>query len=445
MSAMASDHSLHFIDQFSQQRDRLPGQQWSWLRHLREEALAAFLAGGFPNQRQEEWKYTSVAAIAQSRFALAAATIDADLERHIAGQIAALALPGTRRLVFIDGRYAPSCSDLGALPAGVTIASLAACLEQPSVLLHAWLEPQAPYASAFMALNTACLADGAYIELAAGAVLAEPLHLLFIAASDERVTHSRTLLRAAEGSRACLIEQHVALGAHRYFSNVATELRLGPGAQIEHHKLQDESMDAFHIATTRADLAADSQLLSSAFAFGGALARTDLNVELSGIGASCSLDGLYLADGHRHLDQHTRIDHRRPRGSSRELYKGVLAGAGRAVFNGKVIVQPAAQQSDAAQSNRNLLLSDQAEIDTKPQLEIWADDVKCSHGATVGQLDEEQIFYLRSRGVGEAAARALLTHAFAAEMLARLGLAPLRERLDALLRERLALPLEPLP
>jgi Fe-S cluster assembly protein SufD len=443
MNAMASDHSLHFIDQFSRQRDSLPGQQWPWLRHLREEALAAFLAGGFPNQRQEEWKYTSVAAIAQSRFSLAP-SLDAELEQRIASQLSTLALPGTRRLVFIDGRYAPACSDLGPLPAGVTITSLAACLEQPSVPLHAWLEPQAPYASAFAALNTACLADGAYIELAAGTVLAEPLHLLFIAASDERVTHSRTLLRAAEGSRACLIEQHVALGARRYFSNVATDLLLGPGVQIEHHKLQNESVEAFHIAATRADLAADSHLLSTAFAFGSALARTDLNVELNGIGASCSLDGLYLADGHRHLDQHTRIDHRRPRGTSRELYKGVLAGAGRAVFNGKVIVQPAAQQSDAAQSNRNLLLSAQAEIDTKPQLEIWADDVKCSHGATVGQLDDEQIFYLRSRGIDEAAAQALLTYAFAAEMTARLGLAPLRSRLDALLRARLAPSLESL-
>jgi Fe-S cluster assembly protein SufD len=441
MNAMASDHSLFFVDQFSRQRDSLPGQQWPWLRHLREQALAAFLAGGFPSRRQEEWKYTSVAAIAQSRFALAE-PIDAALERRIAGEMAALALPGTRRLVFIDGHYAPSCSDLGPLPAGVTIASLAACLAQPSVQLHAWLEPQAPYASAFAALNTACLADGAYIELAAGAVLAEPLHLLFIAASDERATHSRTLLRAAEGSRICLIEQHVALGARRYLSNVASNLLLGPGAQVEHHKLQSESLDAFHIAATQAELAADSQLLSTAFAFGSALARTDLNVDLNGIGARCSLDGLYLADGQQHLDQRTRIDHRRPRGSSRELYKGVLAGAGRAVFNGKVIVQPAAQQSDAAQSNRNLLLSVEAEIDSKPQLEIWADDVKCSHGATVGQLDDEQIFYLRSRGIDAAAARALLTYAFAAEVVARLGQAPLRARLDALLRARLALPLE---
>ena len=215
-----------------------------------------------------------------------------------------------------------------------------------------------------------------------------------------------------------------------------TDIVLGQGAQIDHHKLQQESSKAFHIARIRAELAERSRFVSSSFALGSALARTDIHVALQGEGAECSLDGLYMPDGHQHIDHHTRIDHEVSRCTSRELYKGVLDGAARAVFNGEVIVHPDAQQSDASLSNRNLLLSEYAEVDTQPRLEIWADDVKCSHAATVGQLDDEQIFYLRSRGLDEASARALLTYAFAAEMLQRIEPAPLRERLDAVLRER---------
>jgi len=433
----------HYLGQFARLKATLPGRRLPWLAKRREAALAAFAGQGFPTLRDEDWKYTSVARIEKGGFGLspraetAASTVSADA-------IEALVLPGTQRLVFVDGRYAPSLSSADPLPAGVTVASLAAMLECDPERLHPWLDrPRRDAAAGFAALNAAYMADGAYLHLAAGAVLERPLHVLFIAREANLATHSRNLVVAEPGSRACIVEHHAALGATGYFTNVTTDIVIGQDAMIEHYKLQEESTTAFHIAAVNADLAQGSRFASSSFALGGALARADITVGLNAEGAECTLDGLYMADGHQHMDHHTRIDHARPRGTSREFYKGVLSGAARAVFNGKVVVHADAQKSDAAQTNRNLLLSDHAEIDTKPQLEIWADDVKCSHGATVGQLDTEQIFYLRSRGIDAQAARAILTYAFAAEMVERMPLAPLRARLEWLLRGRLPQVVQP--
>lgn len=426
-----------FLDEIARIRGVLPGRSLPWLAGLRAQALASFADSGLPTLRDEDWKYTSVARIAQEHFCFLPAPT-----RVAAAEIAALALPGAHLLVFVDGRHVPALSRVGRLPAGVTIASLAAMLKRAPGRLQDWLNgprhgAASGRASAFAALNAACMADGAYVHLAAGAAVEAPIHVLFVASSANLATHSRNLVIAAADSRACIVEHHATLGAATYFSNVVTDIVVGRDAAIEHHKLQEESHQAFHVAAVHADLDRGSRFVSSSFALGGALARTDIAVELKAEGAECTLDGLYLAGSGQHIDHHTRIDHARPRGTSREFYKGVLAGAARAVFNGKVIVQAGAQHSDAAQTNRNLLLSDQAEIDTKPQLEIWADDVKCSHAATVGQLDAEQIFYLRSRGMSDAAARVLLTRAFAAEMVERVRPEPLRARLDRSLHARL--------
>lgn len=477
MNAAAPDTSLHYLEQFTRSKVQLPGHQLPWLAAWREKAMRDFVASGLPTLRDEDWKYTSVAAIEKHRFALASGRTGSAIadqtvvplpittsarpvvpsdspETPLATLAAALALPGTRRLVFVDGRYEAALSSSDELQEGVVIASLADMLEREPQAVEAALAGPARNAggsTGFAALNAACLSDGAYIQLAAGMALAEPIHLLFIARTPELAVHTRNLVVTAHDSRASIIEQHVALADAEsgapitYLTNVITDLALGRGAHIEHYKVQDESTRAFHIAAINADLARDAHLLSASFAFGGALARADIHVALDGEGAECVLDGLYVGDGRQHVDHHTRIDHNRPRGTSRELYKGVLGGAARGVFNGKVIVHPGAQKSDAAQTNRNLLLSPLAEIDTKPQLEIWADDVKCNHGATVGQLDADQIFYLRARGIDEAAARAVLTHAFAAEMLDRVPLPALREYLDALLRERLPIPREARP
>ena len=449
MNAVADDLLHRYIDEFAYLKRSLPGQRLPWLDGLREWALRRFHASGFPTPHDEDWKYTSVTPIADGHFMLQLPTETA-ASRIETGQIEALALPDAQVLVFVDGSYVPALSRLSARPPGVVLGSLATVLDGAQGYLQARLQavldhPKNSCSTGFAALNFACMTDGAYIHLGAGAMLEAPIHLLFVASTPNLATHTRNLVVAEHDSRASIVEHHVTLGAPRHFTNVVTDIALGRAARVEHYKLQDESTGAFHIASINAELVREAHFLSASFALGGALARTDIQVGLNGEGAECILDGLYLAGGRQHIDHHTRIDNNRPRGISRELYKGVLSGAARAVFNGKAIVHPDAQQSDAAQTNRNLLLSEHAEVDTKPQLEIWADDVKCSHGATVGQLDAEQIFYLRARGMDEAAARTLLTYAFAAEMVERVSLPPLCERLDGLLRGRLAQQLEARP
>ena len=438
MNAATPDSGLHYLEDFTHHKESLPGRQRPWLVALREAAMRKFLVMGFPTRHDEDWKYTRVAPIEKGRFTQSPGR-PADID---AAQVEALALPGAHLMVFVDGHHIPALSQVDGLPTGVGLASLATLLERRRSGIETQFDAAASYPSAFAALNTACMTDGACIHLAKGVRLDAPLHLLFLAGTDTLANHTRNLVFAEPDSHATIVEHHAALGTPTYFTNTVTDIVLGRGAQLEHHKLQQESAKAFHIAAINADLAGQSRLVSTSFALGSALARTEIQAGLNGEGAECTLDGLYVTDGRQHIDHHTHIDHNVPRGTSRELYKGVLNGTSRAVFNGKVIVRPDAQQSDAAQTNRNLLLSEHAEIDTKPQLEIWADDVKCSHAATVGQLDAGQVFYLRSRGLDEETARALLTYGFAAEMVQRIELPSLRQRLDGLLRAFLPRSLE---
>lgn len=441
MNAATPDTGLHYLEDFVRNKDAFPGRQRRWLAALRESALRKFLAMGFPTRHDEDWKYTSVVPIERGRFAQSLGH-PADVD---AAQVEALALPGSHLLVFVDGHYMSALSNIDGLPAGVSVAGLSTLLDRKQSGIEKQFDSAASYSSAFAALNTACMTDGACIHLAKGVQLDAPLHLLFLASTNTLAIHTRNLVFAEADSRAIIVEHHAAVGTPTYFTNTVTDIVLGRGARIEHHKLQQESTKAFHIAAINADLAGQSRFVSTSFALGGALARTDIHVGLNGESAECTLDGLYVTDGRQHIDHHTRVDHNVPRGSSRELYKGVLRGASRAVFNGKVVVHPDAQQSDAAQTNRNLLLSEHAEVDTKPQLEIWADDVKCNHAATVGQIDPGQVFYLRSRGLDEETARALLTYGFAAEMIESIEYPSLRQRLDDLLRGRLPQQLEALP
>lgn len=434
----------HYLAEFSRVDAALPGRKLPWLARTRQGALAAFAETALPTQRQEDWKYTSVAALDKGRFVVPPAGF---ADQAVAALIDAQRLVEAYLLVFVNGYYQPQLSHVDVLPAGATIGSLGEALESTPQRLEEWLARPAPaYASGFAALNAAFMADGAFIHLAAGVALERPIHLLFVATDGESefAIHPRNLIVAEAGSEVSIVEHYVALEGVRYFTNARTDLRIGRGAQVAHHRLQQESLAAFHIAALDVDQADGSRFTSNVFAFGGALSRLDLGVGLNAEHAECTLNGLYQIGGRQHVDHHTRIDHAQPRSVSRELYKGVLAGHARAVFNGKVIVQRDAQQSDAQQSNRNLLLSDDAEVDTKPQLEIYADDVKCTHGATVGQLDAGQLFYLRSRGIDAAAARRLLTFAFADEVVRRLSapnLLPLRTRLEKLLLGR---PLEAL-
>ncbi|PKO88984.1 MAG: Fe-S cluster assembly protein SufD [Betaproteobacteria bacterium HGW-Betaproteobacteria-12] len=434
MNARQVAGAVDYLAAFEQFGHALPGQHVDWLAEARAEAIGRFAQQGFPSQRDEDWKYTSVSGIENGHFAVNIPPAAA--EPALAALVAAQTLPDSHLLVFVDGRLAPELCRPGRLPAGVVLGSLAAQIEAGAPELEEHLVCYPP-PSAFADLNLAFMADGAYLRLPPGATVKAPIQWLFVARTAASAVQPRNLVLAGEGSAAVIVEQHVALTADSYFTNVVSDLVLAAGASLEHHKLQQENARAFHIATVNVAQAAGSHFVSGAYAFGGRLARTGIAVALQGEGAACTLDGLYVTDGRQHVDHHTRIDHRQPGCTSRELYKGVLAGAARAVFSGRIVVHPDAQGSDARQTNHNLLLSEQAEIDSKPQLEIWADDVQCSHGATVGQLDEDQVFYLRARGLAEATARLMLTRAFAMEVVGRVGPFAVQERLDAVLQDRL--------
>lgn len=417
---------------------QLNGAAPVWVRRVREAGIARFAEVGFPTTRMEEWRYTSVAPIARVPFALPA--------RAPAGErVAALAErfggpSGAHTLVFVNGRHAPELSAGGAPAGGLRVGSLATALETEAALIEPHLARYAsPAQQSFTALNTAFIEDGAFVHVPRGTRVDEPIHLLFISTAAAHPTMScpRTLIVVDERSQAAVIESYVGAAGETYLTNAVTEVALGPNATLAHYKLQQESQQAFHVATiqTRQDTA--SRFESCSISLGGALVRTDINAVLDADGCACNLDGLYVVGGTQHVDHHTSIDHQRPHGTSRELYKGILDGRSTGVFNGKVYVRPNAQKSDAQQANKNLLLSEHAVMNTKPQLEIFADDVKCSHGATIGRLDEDALFYLRARGVGVNEARELLTYAFASEIVNRIRLEPIRAPLEQLFWARL--------
>lgn len=416
----------------------LPGRAHSWVRELRAHALAHFETLGFPTTRHEDWKYTNVSAIERHPFrpaprGPAGVTVER-LAPRLFGELAA------HRLVFVNGYYVPGLSASAGLPAGVTLGSLAQALEASAGALEPYLGRLAPVDThSFAALNTAYLADGAYVHVARGAAVEKPIHLVFVTteAAESLLTSPRSLIVLEDGAAATLVEQYVALADTSCFTNAVTEIALARGARLEHYRLQQESAKAYHVGGVHLRQERDSRYVSHAVDLGGLLVRNDLRSLLDAEGAECELNGLYVVDGHGHVDNHTCVDHAKPRGTSREFYKGVLAGRARAVFNGRVVVHPDAQHSDAQQTNHNLLLSRDAEVDTKPQLEIHADDVKCSHGATVGSLDEDALFYLRTRALDAGAARDLLTYAFADDVLARMRLAAIRRPLERELTARL--------
>jgi Fe-S cluster assembly protein SufD len=412
------------------------GSSPAWLARLRREAMARFTDLGFPTVRLEEWKYTNVAPIAAIPFRPA---LDEDGDGVPAEAIERLTAPGPR-LVFVNGRYAARLSSPGPLPRGARVSSLAEALgaDAPSVERHLARHAAAD-ADGFAALSTAFIQDGAVVHLGPGVRLREPVQLLFVATGSAPpvLAQPRILVVAEPGSEGTVIERWVGLGEGSSLTNAVAEIAVAEGAAVSHYKIEQESERAYHVGTTHVSQGRDSRYVSCSVAIGGALARNTLSVRFEAEGGSCSLDGLYVVHGGQHVDNHTLIDHARPGCTSRQLYKGVLDGRSRAVFNGRVLVRPDAQRTDAHQTNKNLLLSEDAEVDTKPQLEIFADDVRCTHGAAVGQLGEDAVFYLRSRGFGEAAARVLLTHGFMTDVLNRITVEPIRDQLDRLLLARL--------
>jgi len=403
----------------------------AWLHTLRSTGLAQFTDLGLPSPRQEAWKYTDTGPIERAAYL----PVEPGTNGATGNQLNAFGFSDLpcHRLVFVNGYYDPALSTPGAVPQGAIIDSLAVQLRKGPHMLERHLGQYAETDDhGYAALNTAMIADGAFVHLAPGVTLAQPVHILHVttAAAEARMSHPRNLIVAERDSRAVIIEHHVSIGARHYFTNALTEVVTGDHARIEHYRLQEESPDAYHINGLHVHLGHESGYTAHAFDLGGRLVRNDLHSRLVAEGATCTLNGLYIGAGRRHIDNHTRIDHVQPRGTSREFYKGILNGRARGVFHGRVVVHPQAQHSDAQQVNNNLLLSREAEADSQPQLEIYADDVKCAHGATVGQLDPDALFYLRSRGVDDATAHDLLTYAFARDVLTRIGLEPVRTQLE---------------
>jgi Fe-S cluster assembly protein SufD len=419
-----------------------------WLQSLRSQGFARFESLGFPTTKNEDWHFTSVARIADQSFH-AAMTSKADVssEGSTAGMVARADLrrftfgqPTWHTLVFVNGEFSEDLSSYAALGEKVRVSSLANAIRSGTVRPERHLGKIAAFEShAFTALNTAFIRDGAFVELQADAVVEQPIHMLFVSeGAGEAVSHPRNLIIAARNSRASIIESYISIRDNCYFTNAVTEISLGEGARIDHYKIQRESEKSYHVGTTQIRQARDSQLHSFSFAVGGSLARTNIYTSLDGDAATCTLNGLYLTDGKQHIDNQTSIEHIAPNCPSHELYKGVLDGHSHGVFNGKVYVHPEAQKTDGKQSNNNLLLSPTARVDTKPQLEIFADDVKCTHGATVGRLDEMAMFYLNSRGIGSDSARTLLTYAFAADVLETIELEPMKTELERMVLARFA-------
>jgi Fe-S cluster assembly protein SufD len=409
----------------------------SWLAKLRHSAIDRFSEVGLPTTRHEDWKYTNVEPIGAVDFNVAQQNGVEIATKDILSLC--FADGAQNRLVFVDGAYSGKHSSTANLPAGTRVQSLAEVLRQNDELIAPWFARCAEFQDrSFVALNTAFMEDGAVVFIPRGCRLEAPIHVLYLStgAAKPVAFHPRNLIVCGEESEIKIVESYVGIGEGVYFANPVTEIAGAPGSIIDHYRLEREGNAAFHVGTISARLERAAHLTSQQVTLGGALVRNDVQAILDGEGSGCSLDGLYLTEGQQHIDNHTEIDHAQPRASSRELYKGILRGRARGVFNGKIIVRKAAQKTDARQTNKNLLLSKEAVVNSKPQLEIYADDVKCSHGSTIGQLDRDALFYLRARGVGEEDARSLLSYGFAAEILNRIKIDALRARLEEYLLNR---------
>ena len=427
----------HYRSLFEEAAGRLPGADNSWVAEQRRAAMSRFAELGFPGPRSEEWKYTDLRPLEKRQFLLPeqpGQVTAADVAPYLFEE------PAAHRLVFVDGTYAPHLSEPIGLPAGVTVQPMSEALEAPDENLTRHLGSYAdPEGTPFVALNTALMSDGVFVHVPSGIELETPIHLLFVSsgAVGEATANYRNLVIAEEGASVTVVEDFMGLGEEASFTNAVTEAVAADRARVEICKLQEETGSAYHIAAFAGQQGTDSQMVHHNIALGGRLVRNDLVDVLDAEGAYVSLNGLYLGDKRQHMDTHSRIDHLKPSSVSREYYKGILDGHARGVFNGKVVVYPEAQGTDSDQQNRNLLLSRDAEVDPKPELEIFADDVACTHGATVGQLDDNALFFLRSRGLSQQEARNLLIFGFANEVIERLGIEPLRARLEERLLHRL--------
>jgi Fe-S cluster assembly protein SufD len=422
--------------QWFEQHDHKP----AWLFPLRKAGMARFAELGFPTLRDEDWRFTNVSPLVNLPFKPVLKSSPDGLSKDTVSGLTFGKLPGIR-LVFVDGHYSAELSSPGQRAAGIKVKSLAAALVEDAELLerHLGRYAQQDATNPFSALNSAFFQDGGLVHLEAGKTLSEPVHLLFVSTKTEpgSATHPRNLLVLGKNSKATVIESYASTADNAYFTNAVTELVLEDGAVLEHCKFQDESLQAFHLAAIHAHLGRSANLIAHSIATGARLSRNNIRTNLAAEGVECILNGLYLTRDDQLVDHHMVVEHAQPHCNSHEYYNGILDGRSKGVFHGRILVRQPAQKTDAKQTNKNLLLSNEATADTKPQLEIYADDVKCTHGATIGQLNDESIFYLRARGIGAERARRMLIHAFAGEIIERIRFKRIREELDTVVWDRL--------
>jgi Fe-S cluster assembly protein SufD len=426
-----------YAEGFNSLEEETVGRELPWLRKLRQEGFDRFNAVGFPNLRDEDWRFTNLAPIVQTPFRLAlngkALPSAKQLEPFRMARAACM-------LLFVDGRFAPALSSLDKLPRGVTVASLASELEKNPAAVEAHLGRYLNIErDPFCALNTAFIEDGAYIHIAKSVVAEAPIHLLYISMSHDfpAVNHPRNLIVAEENSQTTIVEDYVSLGG-AVLCNTVTELVAAEHSVVSHYMIEREDAQAFNVSTLRIQQGRAADVASHSVLMGAALVRNNVHPVLTGEGGECLINGLFVGSDRQHLDNYMLVEHASPHCGSRQFYNGILAGDAHGVFHGRIIVHKNAQKTDAKQTNRNLLLSDTAQIDTKPQLEIYADDVKCTHGATIGQIEEDALFYLRSRGIDETSARKLLLMAFAKECLDRMKEGPARTHVESLIHSYVA-------
>jgi len=431
-----------YIEHFQRLKPTFIGNHLPWLRRARETSLAHFMAEGFPNRHQEEWKYTDLSFLAKQHYEWAPRNESVTREMIAKYQ---LENTPTHQLVFIDGYFDATLSTVTNLPHGVTLNALNEILLHHPEQVEPYLsEPTDSSPSALVSLNTAFISDGIFLHIPKNTYVEHPIHLLFLTTdiTNDSMLNNRNIVVLEENSQASVFEQHAALEdlkpAQKILAkNILTTVTVKQGAHLNYYKLQQEHTDTIHLAHTDIQQSRDSQVTSYSISLGAKLTRDNLNIALNDTGASCELNGFYALSEKQHTDHHTRIDHFHPHGTSSECYKTVLKDQAKGVFNGKVVVHPQAQKTKSQQVNKNLLLSNTAEMNTKPELEIYADDVQCTHGATVGEIEPDALFYLRSRGLDEAAAISLLVHAFCDDILQRMQHIEIKQYIQKAIAEKL--------
>ncbi|MFP5227659.1 MAG: Fe-S cluster assembly protein SufD [Acidobacteriota bacterium] len=435
-TAVAVAHIDSWLENFTEFEKKAPGRSLRWLHRLREDAFARFCEVGFPTTKDEDWRFTNVSGIAKTLFrpAAAAKLAPGDSAAWRVDDVAAT-------LVFVNGRFDAELSEAGSLPKGVTVASLREQIESHPEEVEKHLGRYADtQRDAFAALNTAFMGDGAYVHVARGVVVEAPIYVLYLSTKESAptMTHPRNLIVVEDQAQAAVIEDYASVGGESVvLSNAVTELVAGESAVAQHYLIEREHLKAYNVSTLRIQQGRSANVASHSLLLGGGLVRNNVHPVLAGEGGECLISGLYLGTGTQHLDNYMHVEHASPHCSSRQFYNGILDGQSHGVFHGRIVVHKDAQKTDAKQTNRNLLMSDDAQIDTKPQLEIYADDVKCTHGATIGQIEENALFYLRSRGISEKEAKKLLLMAFAEECVERMQSSVAREHVERLVSEHL--------